>query len=155
MGQLLESLAASGAGAAAAADAAAAAAPTNLALPPPPLLPALLPCLQARAQAQAADPHAAAGAVEAEKSSLKAILGKYNVSDADLLGAPRCSNSSRGALPPAGCCWRWRRCCCCRDVDGMEGCGSDVKAAGRVLLGRCHAATVAMSLPPAHTLLQR
>ena len=43
---------------------------------------------QARAQAQQADPHAAAGAVQAELSSLKAILGKYNVSEADMLGAP-------------------------------------------------------------------
>ncbi|KAI7836075.1 hypothetical protein COHA_010044 [Chlorella ohadii] len=37
-----------------------------------------------RSQAAQSDPHAAAGALEAEKSQLKAIVGKYNVSEADL-----------------------------------------------------------------------
>ncbi|PRW57560.1 l-inducible nipa [Chlorella sorokiniana] len=37
-----------------------------------------------RSQAAQSDPHAAAGAYEAEKSQLKAIVGKYNISDADL-----------------------------------------------------------------------
>jgi hypothetical protein len=32
------------------------------------------------------DVHAAAGAVEAEKSALKAIVGKYNVSEEDVQG---------------------------------------------------------------------
>ena len=35
------------------------------------------------------DVHAAAGAIEAEKSALKAIVGKYKISDADLNGERR------------------------------------------------------------------
>jgi hypothetical protein len=37
-----------------------------------------------RASAEQHDVHAAAGAVEAEKSALKAIVGKYNVSEEDV-----------------------------------------------------------------------
>ncbi|KAL4432577.1 hypothetical protein ABPG77_000514 [Micractinium sp. CCAP 211/92] len=37
-----------------------------------------------RQQAEQHDVHAAVGAIEAEKSALKAIVGKYNVSEEDL-----------------------------------------------------------------------
>ncbi|EFN55519.1 hypothetical protein CHLNCDRAFT_133937 [Chlorella variabilis] len=37
-----------------------------------------------RKSAEQHDQHAAVGAIEADKSSLKAIVGKYNISDADM-----------------------------------------------------------------------
>lgn len=57
------------------------------------------------------DPHAAAGALEAEKSQLKAIVGKYNVSDADLNGeAGQCSRRQLrlGFCMIIACC-AWHR----------------------------------------------
>lgn len=47
---------------------------------------ARLPPLSLSIETLQSDPHAAAGALEAERSQLKAIVGKYNISDADLNG---------------------------------------------------------------------
>lgn len=82
---------------------------------------------KARSQAAAADPHAAAGAVEAEKSQIKAILSKYQLSDAELEG--ELSNAGVGAAGGVGCRDGAPATCACRQGVVAPACGLSLSPA--------------------------